>query len=60
MAIIFKKTRDTSNQFDNTDIEITSHSITMSDIIEDFKSFLMACGYPIDFTDKLEITNDDE
>jgi len=36
-------------------IEFTSTSVTTPEILEDFKCFLMACGYPIDFSDEVII-----
>lgn len=36
-------------------IEFNSVSITMPEILEDFKCFLMACGYPIDSSDEVII-----
>ena len=53
--LVFKKVRDESNEFDSTAISFESHALTTSDILEDFKCFLMACGYPIDFADELVI-----
>lgn len=57
--ITFKKTHDPSNQYDNTDVTIESHSQTVTDILEDFKCFLMACGYPVDFNDTIHIEKDE-
>jgi hypothetical protein len=58
--LVFKKIRDESNEFDSTAISFESHSITTSEILEDFKCFLMACGYPIDFGDELAIIKEEE
>jgi hypothetical protein len=57
--LVFKKIRDESNEFDSTAISFESHSITTSEILEDFKNFLMACGYPIDFSDELAIIKEE-
>jgi hypothetical protein len=40
---------------DKNRIEFNSVSVTMPEILEDFKCFLMACGYPIDFSDEVII-----
>ena len=58
--LIFKKIRDESNEFDSTAISFESHALTTSEILEDFKCFLMACGYPIDFADELIIIKQEE
>lgn len=57
--LVFKKIRDESNEFDSTAISFESHSITTSEILEDSKNFLMACGYPIDFSDELAIIKEE-
>jgi hypothetical protein len=58
--LVFKKVRDESNQFDSSAISFESHALTTSEILEDFKCFLMACGYPIDFGDELTIIKEEE
>lgn len=45
---------------DKNRIEFSSVSLTTTDILEDFKCFLMACGYPIDFSDQLVIVKENE
>ncbi len=57
--LVFKKVRDESNEFDSSAISFESHALTTSEILEDFKCFLMACGYPIDFGDELAIIKEE-
>jgi len=58
--LVFKKVRDESNEFDSTAISFESHALTTSEILEDFKCFLMACGFPIDFGDELAIIKEED
>lgn len=58
--LVFKKVRDESNEFDSTAISFESHALTTSEILEDFKCFLMACGYHIDFGDELAIIKEED
>lgn len=59
--ITFKKSRDLDNEFDQTDIVMETYSETLPDLLEDYKNFLMACGFPINFDDTIEINrNEDE
>jgi hypothetical protein len=44
---------------DKNRIEFSSQSVTLTDILEDFKCFLMACGYPIDFGDELAVIEEE-
>jgi hypothetical protein len=45
---------------DKNRIEFNSVSVTLPEILEDFKCFLMACGYPVDFADELAIIAADD
>ena len=58
--IIFKKERDKSNDFDTCYITVESGAVSLPDILEDFKSFLMACGYAVNFKDSIVIEKDEE
>lgn len=58
--IIFRKVKDKTNQFDNTDVTIESDSVTLTDLLDDFKSFLLACGYVIRPEEDIVILNDEE
>jgi hypothetical protein len=60
--LIFRKERDKTNQFDTTNVVVESTAITLPDILEDFKEFLMACGYSIKPSEDLVIydTKEDE
>ena len=58
--IIFKKTKDLSNEFDNTEVYLKTDALTVPDILEDFKNFLAGCGYPVTFEDEIEIKYHDE
>lgn len=40
---------------DKNRIEFTSVSVTLPEILEDFKCFLMACGFAVDSGDELVI-----
>ena len=53
--LIFKKTQDAANKFDTTTVTVESEATTLPEILEDFKGFLMARGFPIDFSDSLVI-----
>lgn len=50
IMIRFQKIKDKDNEFDNTDVLIETISITVTDLLEDFKHFLNACGYIINGT----------
>jgi len=43
----FTKIMDPSNQYDQTEVEFTTHNLTLPEILEDFKCFLLASGYII-------------
>lgn len=43
----FVKLADPNNSFDRTKLIMKSNSITVSDLLEDFREFLLACGYQI-------------
>ena len=58
--MIFKKLRDKNNEFDNLDIIVRTDEVCIGEILEDFKSFLMGCGYPIEFTDRLELIKEED
>ena len=58
--IIFKKTKDLSNEFDNTEVYLKTDALTVPEILEDFKNFLAGCGYPVTFEDEIEIKYHDE
>ena len=58
--IIFRKVRDDDNQFDTTNITIESDAQTLPDVLEDFKGFLMACGYYVNPGDSIVIESEDE
>jgi hypothetical protein len=45
---------------DNNRIEFDSKSITLPEVLEDFKCFLMACGYAINPSDELIIFQEEE
>lgn len=45
--IIFKKIKEESNRFDNTEVIMKSESVTWMELVDDFKNFLRACGYVI-------------
>ena len=53
--IIFKKTKDPENEFDSTEVYVKTDSVSVPDILEDFKYFLAGCGFPISFHDEIEI-----
>jgi hypothetical protein len=56
----FQKTRDPENEFDTTNVTIESNAVTMPQLIEDFKDFLAACGFPISHNDNLIIEEEEE
>lgn len=60
MKFIFKKLCDKSNEFDNTTVTFESRSETLPDILEDFKCFLSACGFPVDFEDIITLEKEGE
>ncbi len=58
--IIFKKTMDKENEFDRTEIYMKSQSVSVPDLLEDFKNFLAACGYAVSFDDEIEFIKKEE
>ena len=58
----FIKTKDKDNKFDATDIEMTvdDSAVTLPDILQEFKCFLLACGFGIDPCATLEVVEDNE
>lgn len=57
---VFKKKQDESNKFDNTTVIVKSNSESLSDILADFKDFLMGCGYQIKPESELIFTSEEE
>jgi hypothetical protein len=55
---IFNKKQDPDNRFDNTNVTIESNSESLPDLLEDFRRFLLACGFTID--GEIDIVKDDE
>ena len=53
----FIKTRDPRNQFDQSDILLKTDAAMLSDILDDIKGFLQACGFIID--GDLEVVKDE-
>lgn len=47
MRFKFIKMRNLDNHFDTTEVEVRSCSESLSDLCEDFHSFLAACGYQV-------------
>lgn len=49
MAYIFKKTIDTNNKFDNTEVtvEMPHNEVTLPEILEVFEDFLKGCGFTL-------------
>lgn len=45
---------------DKNRIEFSSVSVTLPEILEDFKCFLMACGFAVDSGDELVIIEQEE
>jgi hypothetical protein len=43
----FIKRRDVGNHFDNCDIILHSDELVLTEVLEDFTSFLRACGYTV-------------
>ncbi len=56
---VFKKEKDPDNSYDTTTVVVESSAITVSQILEDFKDFLMACGYQIKPDSQLVIYEED-
>ena len=59
MSYIFKKTVDKSNPCDMTDVEIVCHGETVSELCEAFKSFLMACEFPVGYGDLVTVEKEE-
>ena len=57
---IFKKLPDPGNQFDNSEIEYKCNEQSLPEILNDFKDFLAGCGYPISFSDSIELVKENE
>lgn len=47
MQFRFIKYRDLNNKYDTITVDISSDASTVSEILEDFRAFLLACGYQI-------------
>lgn len=45
---VFKKIKDTSNEYDTFELEMTSTAQTITDILADFECFLKGCSYNLD------------
>lgn len=60
MSYVFKKLRDKNNPYDHSDVTVTCDADTMDELLESFKSFLMASGFSIDWHSNLEIVADVE
>ena len=58
--LIFRKERDKTNQFDTTNVVVESNAVTLPEILEDFKEFLMACGYQIKPSEQLALYEEQE
>ena len=62
--IKFIKERDADNPYDNTDIVMSTDEITLTEIVQEFQHFLLACGYvfdgDLDFVEEESLTDEDE
>ena len=58
----FIKTSDNDNRYDCNTIEfsINNDEIELTELLHEFKLFLTACGYAIDFPDRLELLEPNE
>lgn len=56
----FVKTLDSENKFDisNTEITIPHNEVGLSELLEEFECFLLACGFKFDGS--VQIVADDE
>ena len=45
--LTFMKRSDDDNRFDTTDVVMHSDAMTVPEILEDFRTFLLGCGYPV-------------
>lgn len=54
---IFKKLRDLENPFDVSEVEMKVESASLTEILEEFKFFLMSSGFHI--TGDIEIIEDE-
>lgn len=57
--IEFKKTPSPDNHFDRTEIIFRTEAEKLTDILEDFKDFLLGCGYVISPHSSIEIVKDE-
>ena len=48
MKLRFIKERDNENEYDNTAIQFKTIAECLPEVLEDFESFLRACGYIFD------------
>lgn len=60
--IVFQKRKDPDNRYEVSDVEfrIETSDITIDDIIEEFKCFLMGCGYPPSLVSKIALGEDSD
>jgi len=58
----FSKIHDPLNRYDITDIDHTvKHpDVSLQDLLEEFKYFLIASGFPVNATDIIEVRNEDD
>jgi hypothetical protein len=57
--ITFIKHIDEDNKYDHHRIVMDSYSPSMSEVLEDFKYFLLACGYSPKNVDQIEIVHEE-
>jgi hypothetical protein len=57
----FIKTKDENNEFDISNISIElDDDVSLFDLTEEFKKFLIACGYGVDKNSRLVFLDDGE
>lgn len=61
MSYKFIKIKDPENKFDLSDVEVTVHKsdVTLTELLEEFREFLMASGFNISASERLQLENED-
>jgi hypothetical protein len=57
----FIKTKDENNEYDKSNISFEiDDDASLFDLLEEFKKFIIACGYSVNDNDRFAILNEDD
>jgi len=60
IVLVFKKIKDKENKFERSEVTMECDSVYLPEILENFKYFLLACGYVIRPEDEIGIISEDQ